>query len=402
MVVEDEVEFYISNISSMKERRNFTLEVHFKHMKMHNREWAFSCCNRLEYLKPLFIQATENFLIEQNVSDNEDLIRMRTKLNFIGMPNSIETIDDYIKGKELVKYKRLFAEDADEKNKTDVVILTAVGRMIFLRLLSLLLDLHERNMTLAGGFSLEHIVVIDGVCSILLNPKLATPDDRAKDLRCLEKILTPYYQCKVEEKGSKVMLPLYFKDLQKNLKTADDAMVKEKWFRDYLRFHAAIMPSRGRRNLILGITKVIRKFEQAVAGSSFWTALQHPPPVCLNWRRDAELSKCKIISGVYHHKSESKYEGKQGEEKSVDQSGEQSDYKPNGTALELLIFTHEHGDEYVEISDHDEIELYQAHQLCHFLPWLLRRMLSNCNMMKHFGSTWSNYRSSRYDDWDGY
>lgn len=320
---------------------------------------------------PRQLQGNENF---------EDTLPMKF-LSLIILPDSIQTLEKFLAKYPLVKTVPVF------KGKISIQAVTAHGRFLFLAIMAEISKKHSENTSWGGTFGIANFLIVEyeDYMKIKIQKEPVKVEGRArqlearvKDLHRVAEIFISLYE---NDNG---VLPVLFTQFKEDLEGATVQLVAEKWFIKYLRYHVAIMPSAGRRYIEMmlncGDCNVLRSIMLSKAAA-------YPN----DWKRLVKSTKGDSVTLLHDVFSHDNFPT----EKRLD--------KYENTVRGLIRFRRnvlEHGKQYIRVVDNCELELYLAKMFGSFLPGLVRTLLQQGKMKKHFADVWSSFKAFKSDKWD--
>ncbi|XP_037428552.1 uncharacterized protein LOC119294471 [Triticum dicoccoides] len=381
---------------------SYTIDVSYDRMLQHDDvDLRVDACISQKSQHDWLLPAAREFLRAKGFGTEVGRTKETCLLFSKSFPERIHRLKDFVKYDDLVQHVKVFRQGEY------VQVPTARGRLLFVTFMDLISENHSKKVSFNGAFNLEDILIINHkqcaseIMEIVKATVKAEDTNQAMviDLHRAAEIFIPLY------KDNNGVLPVYFDRLKKDLEGATKELVAKKWFRRYLRYHVAIMPSAGRRS-----------FEISLYSSASMCVCHGPSldlgdilekdikPLCLaEWksRVNPESGKTKDVSisalkSVYLHRFAN---GGGGEAKhpygSV--SGKRDSY--GDTLIDFIRFRRnflEHGGQHENIfSDIQELELCLAKEFSGFLPNLLHAMLQR-GEMQLFGQAWPSFKPTRW------
>ncbi|KAK3137985.1 hypothetical protein QOZ80_5AG0362940 [Eleusine coracana subsp. coracana] len=316
--------------------------------------------------------------------EDKDLNAKEPDIQFTKMPKSIYRAMDFIKSADRAR----FVSACGSK----ILVSTTHGRRAFDVIMSKLLDYLIRGMSWNGELTLDDLIIMvmtNGSLVVVIipppvKPENATGAERVSDLHSLWDCMETYYT--VQGK-----LPLYFDQLEKDLKGAKENEVTQHWFYDYLRFHLALFSSTARSNFMCRLHQCYKGFQLALI-NKYWKVFATWPRAIPKWR--STPFRGTVLRPVYHYpwRNES---GLSDDEKW------KRDTRQDIIAdlFEFVRHSCQHLHEHVTITDLDEIELFGSSTFDSALVYLIRSLLK-ANLMEDLdrrSGAWSNFKASKSD-----
>ncbi|CAD6204351.1 unnamed protein product [Miscanthus lutarioriparius] len=361
--------FYKVQAASAKETGSPSFEIHFNHILEYNKELAFAIFNSQDRFNEWVYPTVYQFLTSEGIAKN---VVERMKITFHTMPLSIE---DFLREHgSLISIKSIFG------GSFKLCVAHDIGMVLVHGFLEEIFSNHRKCRTWNGGFNISDMVVVNSTeCRITKKSTRGGSHCTAKDLHRIGEIFMPMFSC---NRG----MALYFDVLQKDLSMASENEVKEEWFWEYLLSHPALKQSMARYYLECGLQYAAITFEgsgmpiQSILGVySDWKALipielTENTPITDFSLYKVFWSKCEPTEGV--------------DDPFAATVGGLLAYKGNFL---------QHGDEYVKVHDHSELEQFAAKTFPQALPNILRKLLRDCktHMNEPLMVLWKAYHASR-------
>jgi hypothetical protein len=186
--------------------------------------------------------------------------------------------------------------------------------------------------------------------------------------------------------------PVYFLELKEDLEGAKEAFAAKEWFREYLCYHVAIMPSIGRRHF-----EVLLHTMYTSCNMGYMPIMTAKPAVYPNdWRElvnSVENVALASSTDSWNRPHSCKWTGNTSAEKHIDVLHDVYSHNNNPTLERIDKYENsvrglirlkrnvlEHGGQGRSIRYITELELCAAERFGEFLPWLVRSLLENGQM----------------------
>lgn len=366
-------------------------------------------CNSINNRHLWLVPAAKRFLRDKGLVNESN----ETCLSFTGFPQSMQTLEEFRRGCSLVQHVPAF------EGKIAILAPTVDGRLLVEMSMVAITENHSQYISWGGNFSENDILIIKWSSKrrrvnyktyemkILQDPvkdterKLHTA--MVRDMRRTSEIFIPLYKIGDD-------LPVYFAELKEDLEGAKEAIVAKEWFREYLCYHVALMPSTARRGF-----EVLLHTMYTSCDMGYMPIMTAKPTVYPNdwrqllnfmenvglplssdrWKRSHSSTwttsvdrQIDILHDVYSHNN--------------NPTVERND-KYENSARGLLRFKRnfvEHGGQGRSIRYIADLELCAAKRVGKFLPWLVRSLLENGQMVTRFGVAWNDFMVSQADQSD--